>query len=432
MSAFSIIGLYQELLLTGSFRGAPFTYVSSDDEAGRRVADFLFPGQDIRSFQDLGQDDGDIVITGILTGDDYTAQADALRTAFQTPGPGLLVHPWLGTFQAIQKPGRPPKFSFKHDSLRVCTFTATLLRYQPRPSPGLDTLAGVLSAISAVKAAAIQMLAAVLAPAALVLGAVSQVEALAGQMQSIFGALLPPSSAPQTASAAAIPLSLLGTISSAPLDATYAGTVATLFQGPSRAIATTSTPAIPAAVAPGGVTVPPTPVDGRITSSMLLTAVQQLGTATLTGAPIQIPPGPSLILCGQVFILADAVSAAESIGFTSQQEAMKWRDTITAAIDAATLAAANLGATLPTAAAYLWQQLIGLRAAWLADMNTDIGTLPPVVTFTPPHAAPVWVLAQYLAGDTPGAVINTYRDLIRRNGIFHPATPPPGPLEVLA
>jgi prophage DNA circulation protein len=430
LTLFSLIGLYEELLLQGSFRGAGFNYVSGDDETGRRVQAFLFPGQDVKSFQDLGQDDGDIVVNGIVSGDDYTAQADALRAAFQKSGPGALVHPWLGTVQVVQKPGRPAKFSFKAESLRICTFTATFLRYKPVPAPGL--LSTLLSALSGLRTAAVEMLTTLLAPVALVLGVVSQVESLVGEVETILGSLIPPSSKPQIAAAAVTPLAALAAVSSAPLDATFAATVSAALAGTSAAIAATTTPAIPAAVAPGGSTVTPAPVDGRVTAALLLAAATRLGAATLTAAPIAIPPGPALILCAQLFLIADATTAADTIDFTSQQEAMAWRDTITAAIDKATLAAAALVPSSPTAGAALWLALVALRASWITDMNVLIGTLPPVVAFTPPGGAPVWQLAQFLAGDDPTTVIATYQDLIARNDIFHPAEPPPGPLEVLA
>lgn len=432
MSLFSIVGLYEEIALQGSFRGIGFAYVSGDDEPGRRVQSFLFPGQDVRAFQDLGVDDGDIVVNGIISGDDYVAQAQALRQAFWTPGPGTLVHPWLGTLQVEQKPGRKPKISFRADALRIATFTAVFLRYQPPPVPTPNLLTDVLGALSDLRTAAYQMLAAVLAPVALTLTAVSQVESLAGEVSSILGSLVAPCSAPQVGVAAAQPIALLTNINGAPLDGTYAATVGELLAAPGDAIATTTTPAVPAAVAPGGPITTPVPVDGRITAQLLLSAIGALNSVTLTGAPIQIPPGPALILCAQVCLLGSATSAASDIAFTSQQEAMSWRDQIAAAIDAATLAAAAQVPTTAAAASALWRGLIALRASWFADMNGLIGSLPAVVTFTPPAPAPVWRLANYLAGGDTTKVVPIYRDLIARNGIVHPGAPVPGPLEVLA
>ena len=83
-----IQGLYDGLILESTFRGVPFWTVDSRDTAGRRLQKFLFPGQDQAVYQDLGQFDGDIHISGLLVGDDYAHQADLLRNAFQTAGPG--------------------------------------------------------------------------------------------------------------------------------------------------------------------------------------------------------------------------------------------------------------------------------------------------------------------------------------------------------
>ena len=54
-----------------------------------------------------------------------------------------------------------------------------------------------------------------------------------------------------------------------------------------------------------------------------------------------------------------------------------------------------------------------------------------MVAFTPPVTAPVWLIAQYLAGDTPARVLPVYLDLVKRNGIINPGAPQSGPLEVL-
>lgn len=432
MSLFSIIGLSEAVALEGSYRGIGFAYEPSDDEFGRRVQAFMFPGQDITVFQDLGQFDGDIVVHGIISGDDYAAQAVRLRAAFQTAGPATLVHPWLGTLLVVQAPGKQPKFTFKSEELRIARFTATFRRYLPAPKTAPDSLQALLFALQDMRTAAYGMLASVLAPIALTLSVVSQVENLVGEVATVLGGLIVSCVNPLVGLAGNLPIGLLSSIGSAPFDATYPVTVGNLLAGPTAAIGGTSTPAIPSAVASGGSTVTPTPVDGRITAMLILSAVSQIGIPTLSGAPIQIPPGPALILSAQTFFLADAISAASAIAFSSQQEATTWRNTITAAIDAAVLAAAALVPATPAPGAALWRSLIATKAAWLSDMNAVIGRLPPVVTFTPPSSAPVWVYAQYLAGDDPSTIFATWRDLVQRNGIFHPAIPIPGPLEVLA
>lgn len=432
MSLFSIIGLYQTLLLEGSFRGVGFAHVTGSDEPGRRIMQFLFPGQDMTAFQDLGQYDGDITVNGLIVGDDYVARANAMRDAFQKAGPGTLISPWLGSIQVMQTPNRAPKFSFDHEKLRVCTFTATFRLYKPRPIPAPDTLQGLLNQISALRTAALQMLATILAPIALTLSTIAQVEAMAGEVATILGSLVGAVSSPLVGIAGGLPIALLTGVNTTPPDGDYPARVGALLAAPTSAIAGTTTPIIPSAVAPGGSITTPDPVDGRVTATLILAAQQQLGAVTLTNAPIVIPPGPALILAVRTLMVADATYCADQIAFVSQGEATDWRDRITAAIDAAILAAAALASTYPTAAAALWRALLAARAAWIAEMNSIVGSLARVITFTPPAGVPVWVLAQFLAGDDPASLPGVYRDLIARNGIVHPAEPPPGPFEVLA
>ena len=237
--------------------------------------------------------------------------------------------------------------------------------------------------------------------------------------------LLAPATA-LVATAAAAPLAALGTIEDLAFDATYAGNVASLFGAVSAAIAGASTPQIPAAVAPGGSTATPVAVDGRITATLILAAA-----ATMT-APSSAPAiTQAVTLATQALALADAVSAASDIPFESQQEAATWQQNLNAAMGAAATQAALLAATQATAAGTLWRSLVAAQSALAADMNATIGRLPAVVTFTPPVTAPVWLIAQYLAGDTPARVLPVYLDLVSRNGIINPGVPQSGPLEVL-
>jgi prophage DNA circulation protein len=434
MSLFSIIALVEGLELQGSYRGIPFFYdrEPQDDQIGRRTKQFMFPGQDIEVTEDLGAYNGDIVVKGIVAGDDANHQLDLLRDAVSTPGPATMVNPWLGRIQVVLKEGSTPRFSYSPAEMRIGHWTAVFRRYAPRPPTQTDTLQALLDALNAVDAAANAMLAEVLAPLALGLSAISQVESLAGDMASTLGTLIAACSNPLVGLAGALPISLLSSLAGVTAGVDYATTVAAVLSAPTQAIAQTSAPLIPAAVASGGTTATPVPVDGRVTATLILSAASTISVATASGAPVNIPPGPALIVSVQAFMLADATNAASTIAFTSQQEATTWRNQVAAAISAAIATAAGLIGTSPVQAATLWSALITARAAWISDMNTTIGRLPPVVIFTPPGAAPVWVLAQYLAGDDPTKVIPLYFDIIQRNCITHPAEPGPGPFEVLA
>ncbi len=75
---------------------------------------------------------------------------------------------------------------------------------------------------------------------------------------------------------------------------------------------------------------------------------------------------------------------------------------------------------------------MALRAAWVADMNERIGRLPSVALLTPPGPTTAWHIAQHLVGDDPSQIVATVQDLVRRNGLRHPALIPAGTvLEVL-
>lgn len=89
-----IQGLYDSLL-DASFRGVSFSIIDTRLDVGRRMQREMFPGLDTSLFQDLGAMDGPIRITGLISGDDFVAQARKLRLAFRTAGPGTLLHPWI-------------------------------------------------------------------------------------------------------------------------------------------------------------------------------------------------------------------------------------------------------------------------------------------------------------------------------------------------
>ncbi len=420
-----IVGLYGDYLFEGSLGGVSFWLVDSEDEGGRRVLRFLFPGQDLAIYQDLGQVDGEIKISGLLIGDDYLNQYAQLRDAFRAPSPWTLVHPWLGDLLVVQAGDRLPKITLKSEELRVARFSASFFPFtQPEP-PAPDTLQDLLDSLDDVRSAAGGLLGIVLAPAVLTVASIGIVDTVATTAIATWTGLLAPATA-LVATAAAAPVAALGTIEDLAFDATYAGNVAAAFAGISAAITDASTPQIPAAVAPGGSTATPTAVDGRITATLILAAA-----ATMT-APSSAPATTqAMTLAAQTLALADAVSAASDIAFESQQEAATWQQNLNAALGAAATQAALLAATQATAAGTLWRSLVAAQSALAADMNATIGRLPAVIAFTPPVTAPIWLIAQYLAGDTPANVVPVYLDLVKRNGVVNPGAPQSGPLEVL-
>ena len=422
-----IIGLYEGLMLQASYAGIGFWMADSRDEAGRRIERFLFPGQDLAQFQDLGQSDGDIAISGLYVGDDYVHVAERLRASFRTPGPATLVHPWLGELRVVQAPGKLPSVSFKQDELRVVRFSATFCRYYPAVLPAPDTLSDLLDSLEDLRTQATALLATALAPAAITLMAVGYVERFAGLLATVWLGLVGDARDPQVGAAAAAPIAALNLVNALTADATYPAAIAGALGAVSAAIGATSTPVRPAAVAPGGSVTPPAAVDGRITAGLMLSAI---GTMAAKGS--DPAPGPTVAAAAQMLALADAVSAASDIAFSSQQEAAQWQAKLNAALDTAAAQAALLAAGQATAGGAAWRTLVAAKAALAADMTATIGRLPAVTRFTAPGSVPVWLLAQYLSGDKPGQIVAVYQDLVARNAIRHPAAAPAGALEVLA
>jgi prophage DNA circulation protein len=98
---------WRESLRSASFRGASFHVRSHDATLGRRTVQHEYPLRDTPYTEDMGRLARGWRVEAYVLGPDYMAARDALLAALEEPGPGTLVHPWLG-------------------SLRVCVARATL------------------------------------------------------------------------------------------------------------------------------------------------------------------------------------------------------------------------------------------------------------------------------------------------------------------
>lgn len=85
----------------GSFRGAAFRTEGEERSGGRRVVSHEFPGRDDPVTEDLGARAKTFSIDCHVIGADFLAQRDALLTALEAAGPGLLVHPQYGRMLAV-------------------------------------------------------------------------------------------------------------------------------------------------------------------------------------------------------------------------------------------------------------------------------------------------------------------------------------------
>lgn len=80
----------------GSFRGVPFITERHDTAGGQRLVVHEFPGRDEHANEELGRKPRRITLEVFVAGPSYFAQRDALVSALEEGGPGLLIHPWLG------------------------------------------------------------------------------------------------------------------------------------------------------------------------------------------------------------------------------------------------------------------------------------------------------------------------------------------------
>lgn len=86
-------------LLQGSFKGAEFSFKDSRTVGGRNTATHEFVNKDRRFVEDLGRYQDVFRLTGIVTGktsSEFTQRKEALKSALDSEGDGILVHPTLG------------------------------------------------------------------------------------------------------------------------------------------------------------------------------------------------------------------------------------------------------------------------------------------------------------------------------------------------
>jgi prophage DNA circulation protein len=87
-----------------SFRGVPFLVGDLDTIEGRKDVEHEFPNSDRRSIEDLGLLNGAFSIVGSVRTQDGFEARDKLRAALKQKGPGILVHPTLGSLTVSSKP----------------------------------------------------------------------------------------------------------------------------------------------------------------------------------------------------------------------------------------------------------------------------------------------------------------------------------------
>jgi prophage DNA circulation protein len=444
------------VLQTAAFDGVTFDMVDVREVAGRRLVKFLFPHSDLAAFRDLGAEQGDITITGIIGGDDYVIRAERMRMAFLTEGPAVLLHPWLGEMIVVLMPR--PEIQFHLAEIGVARLQFVVQRYDPPTAGPTDTLGALLTSADALIDSGTLMIEQVLAPVALplalfasltgffseasavwngLIGSGTGLTALSAQLSAAAAGASPVAIGDGFAAVAQPSLTALSTGVQAPtnnIDTTFADTVAALlFATPAAIAAASQQTATPAIGSAAGAVINTAPVlDPTETVNLLLAAATAI--AALGDAPAASVSGSGLAplaIATAAAILAQAVSVGVSLPFTSQQDAITWRGTLDGALSALAGQVVTIGVAQPIAANAVFNAIAGLRAAVAADFNSLIGRLPAVITITTNRTMSAWLIALYLAGDTPSNMLAALQDVVQRNGVVNPGVVPAGALEVL-
>ena len=134
--------------LKGSFRGVPFGLLAHSMESGRRTVTHEFPSRDNPYVEDLGLRARSFSLDLFVLGDDSAAR-DALQKALEQKGPGVLVHPYLGTFK-VQVGSFT--LSESYDAQRLAKFTVGFL--QPGTLEFPTTAVNASATVSAASTAA--------------------------------------------------------------------------------------------------------------------------------------------------------------------------------------------------------------------------------------------------------------------------------------
>ncbi|WP_215762860.1 DNA circularization N-terminal domain-containing protein [Acetobacter sp. P1H12_c] len=427
-----------------AWRGVTFWMPSSQDEAGRRMLQIWFPGRDDFRTQDFGAQDGPIRVSGLIIGDDYVIRAKRMRTALMQAGNGTLVHPWWGAIKCrLVQSG---SISFSDGEIRLARFQATFVRVPPDPtSKGLfariaDTLTSVLTQADALVDSAVMAMRSVLSVLTLPLALVSAVSNVVSVAHGVWDAVTGSTAALPVRTAASAPLAALAGGVSVPAtnsDTTYADSVATLLAGVPAAVAQSVSPTASAAIAPADAVsgVDEDDIDPAVATTLLITAVQSLRTAGQTAAEQAADPASvrGLMLGATLLTAAQAVAAASSLTYASQDDALSWRDRLLAMLDdliddIETLAGTN-GAAVPISG--MLGALRDSKAAITADISERLGRLPAVIAVPVPRQMSAWLVAYAVAGDVPANVEAVWTDMVQRNGLRLPAVSGPGTVRVL-
>lgn len=360
---------WRERMAPATFRGVPFHVESSERTGGRRGVTHEYPLRDKPFREDLGRQVRGFTVEGYVIGDDYLDQKEALLTALETDGPGVLVHPYYGT-KTVAVLGVRVRESRQDGGM--ATFSIEFQETEETPSQPVaapDNAGVLVTRATAARAAAETQFAERYAPGI------------------------------HTASLSA----MVGAVADAVGDAVETG--AELTRALDELVANAATLV--------------TDADALFTAlSDLFDLIEGDAIDVYEFDPGQRPSAntesreieqTNFDALQDVIQLLAVIRAAELAGeetFESYDAATATRDTITDALDE----------QMETATDDAFPALSDLRAAVVAAVPGLDSDLPRLTTYTPAESIPSLVLSWELYGNVTGEA-----DIIARNGVKHPA-----------
>ena len=410
-------------LLPAQLSGLDFHVPDTNIEAGRRVAEYLFPGIDRAAYDDHGLHPQDVRISGLLVGQDYISQARALKRIFETPGPKKLMHPWLGPMRVILVD--PGSISFADNELYVARFSAHFKKLSARGASGSSIAGRSLSSTSQLLARAIGLRSIsqrlMTTPARFVISAV-RTAAIARAARLITSVWIGRRALnAQTAR----PLSRLET---ATAD-TFEGATTSFLNGVSSSVP----------VLTGTPVVTPSAEAETVATSTQLSVDEAYGlfldvSQSLIEERGMSPSATDRVVTAGVLLnhISRVTELAAYVSPTSRDDAQRLSAEISSLLDSADedLNLIDSVNFLPIVAESQ-RAIRDVRLALRTDINEQIGRLPATYIMPTDRITDAWAIAHHLYGDTPEQVESAYEDIVRRNKARHPAQLPAGGVEVL-
>jgi prophage DNA circulation protein len=391
--------------LDASFRGVPFNVPRHRRQLGRRLDVHQYALRETPWPEDLGREARRFSITAVILGADYFADRDRLIAAIEdVPGPGQLVHPYLGTKTVTCLGGSVEE---SQDRGGMATFDLEFVEAGENAAPAAssDTPAVAVAAAEEADAGA---------------------QAAMGEGFDVSG--MP----------AFVLTGAIGDVQGG-LDAI--GKAADRLSGISEGLYAYTRQAQAIAGQVSGLAREPLMLAARI--SGLVVAVRGLATSPLAAlsalrplishglglAALGVTPArrrqdanrQALNLMVSTAAASQAVIAASQATFDSYADAATVRDGLAEDLDGLGLRLADAGDDAN------YELVRAMRLAMVADVTARGGNLRRLRAYVPPATAPALVIAQRLYGDATLA-----DDIIARNRIRNPNFVPGGQaLEVL-